>query len=212
MEYTIQKLAKIAKISTRTLRYYDEIDLLKPHRINKSGYRIYEQTEINRLQQILFYRHLGFPLSEIKEIVSNPDFNEEKALQNHYQALMNQKEQLDQLIQNVYLTLKSYQGGIEMSNSQKFEGFKRELVEENEARFGKEVRDKYGEKQMEGSYYKLKNLTLEQYNEWESLRNQILVQLGKAMETKNPSSELAQELAQMHQHWLSYSWKIDKYS
>ncbi len=58
MEYTIQKLGKMAGISTRTLRYYDEIGLLKPARVSSSGYRIYGKTEIDRLQQILFYRAL----------------------------------------------------------------------------------------------------------------------------------------------------------
>jgi len=60
MEYTVQKLGKLAGISTRTLRYYDEIGILKPARINSSGYRIYGQAEVDRLQQILFYRELGF--------------------------------------------------------------------------------------------------------------------------------------------------------
>ncbi|MDX5641042.1 MerR family transcriptional regulator, partial [Clostridioides difficile] len=59
MEYTVQKLSKLAGISTRTLRYYDEIGLLKPLKINSSGYRIYGQNEVNKLQQILFYRELG---------------------------------------------------------------------------------------------------------------------------------------------------------
>ena len=65
MEYTISKLAKLANISTRTLRYYDEINLLKPSRINSSGYRIYGQKEINQLQQILFFRELDVDLETI---------------------------------------------------------------------------------------------------------------------------------------------------
>ena len=56
MEYTVQKLSQLAKITTRTLRYYDEINLLKPRRINKAGYRIYGENEVDRLQQILFYK------------------------------------------------------------------------------------------------------------------------------------------------------------
>ena len=71
MEYTIQKLAGLAKISTRTLRYYDEIGLLKPLRTSSSGYRIYGEKEIARLQQILFYRELGLPLEKIGEILAN---------------------------------------------------------------------------------------------------------------------------------------------
>ncbi|MCX7772346.1 MAG: MerR family transcriptional regulator, partial [Clostridia bacterium] len=59
MEYTVQQLAQMARISTRTLRYYDEIGLLKPARVSSSGYRIYGESQVNRLQQILFYRELG---------------------------------------------------------------------------------------------------------------------------------------------------------
>ncbi len=66
MEYTVRKLAQIAGVSTRTLRYYDEIGILKPARINSSGYRIYGQKEVNLLQQILFYRELGVNLKNIK--------------------------------------------------------------------------------------------------------------------------------------------------
>jgi DNA-binding transcriptional MerR regulator len=80
MEYTIQKLAKLAGVSKRTLRYYDEIDLLKPARINSSGYRIYSQKEVDRLQQILFYRELGVDLHSIKEIMTDPTFDRAKAL------------------------------------------------------------------------------------------------------------------------------------
>ena len=75
MEYTVQKLAQMAGVSTRTLRYYDEIDILKPARINSSGYRIYGQAEVDRLQQILFYRELGVSLESIKETVTAPFFN-----------------------------------------------------------------------------------------------------------------------------------------
>ena len=75
MEYTVQKLSQLAKITTRTLRYYDEINLLKPRRINKAGYRIYGENEVDRLQQILFYKELGVGLGEIKEILIKFKYN-----------------------------------------------------------------------------------------------------------------------------------------
>ena len=65
MEYTIKKISELAGISSRTLRFYDEIKLLKPARINSSGYRIYAQKEVDRLQQILVYRKLGLSLEDI---------------------------------------------------------------------------------------------------------------------------------------------------
>ena len=70
MEYTIQKLARLSGVSTRTLRYYDQIGLLLPCRTSSSGYRIYGQNEVDRLQQILFYRELGIELSQIGKIHS----------------------------------------------------------------------------------------------------------------------------------------------
>ena len=74
--YTVQKLAQLAGVSGRTLRYYDEIELLKPARINSSGYRIYGQKEVDRLQQILFYRELDMDLDTIKSILSSSSFDE----------------------------------------------------------------------------------------------------------------------------------------
>ena len=69
MEYSINKLAKLAGISTRTLRYYDEIGLLCPLRVSGNSYRVYGQREVDLLQQILFYRELGLPLDVIKNIM-----------------------------------------------------------------------------------------------------------------------------------------------
>src|SRR4051812_26740937 len=98
MEYTVQKLARLAGISTRTLRYYDEIGILKPARINSSGYRIYGQTEVDRLQQILFYRELGVSLEQIREIVTSSSFNGVTALKEHREKLLEKRKQLDLLI------------------------------------------------------------------------------------------------------------------
>ena len=70
MEYTIKQLANLSGVSTRTLRYYDEIDLLKPKRIGENGYRIYETEQIDTLEQILCYRSLGVSLEEISRLLS----------------------------------------------------------------------------------------------------------------------------------------------
>jgi len=83
MEYTIKKLASLAGITTRTLRYWDSIGLLKPKRITSSGYRIYGKEEVDRLQQILFFRELAFSLDEIKELLANEDFDHLNALREH---------------------------------------------------------------------------------------------------------------------------------
>ena len=125
-------------ISTRTLRYYDEIGILKPARINSSGYRIYGQEEVDQLQQILFYRELGLQLDGIKEIMTSPSFNRTKALQEHHALLLDKRRQLDLLITNVENTIASAEGRKTMSDQEKFEGFKQKLIDDNEKKYGKE--------------------------------------------------------------------------
>lgn len=206
MEYTILKLAQLANISTRTLRYYDEIHLLKPARVNSSGYRIYGQAEVDRLQQILFYRELGVGLNEIKDIIIDPTFDELQALNDHYQKLLEKRRQLDQLLETVNKTIQARSGGIMMDDKEKFEGFKQKLIDENESKYGKELREKYGDKIINASSKQFKHLTEQQYQDMVNLSYQILETLEEAMRTNDPSCELAQTLAKMHHQWLTYTW------
>src|SRR3954467_12911042 len=87
MAYTVKQVAAMSGISVRTLHFYDETGLLKPARRGASGYRLYEQPQLLRLQQILFYRELGFPLKRIKQIVGRPGFRKTAALQSHRKTL-----------------------------------------------------------------------------------------------------------------------------
>lgn len=207
MEYTIQKLANLAGVSTRTLRYYDEIGILKPARINSSGYRIYGQEEVNTLQQILFYRELGVGLDSIKEIVTAPSFDGAKALREHRERLLEKREQLDLLIANVNKTIALTEGRITMSNKEKFEGFKKKMIEDNEKKYGKEIRDKYGKESVEASNANVMNMTEEQYQEVTALAEQIHTTLAEAFKTGDPAGELAQKAANLHKQWLTYYWK-----
>jgi DNA-binding transcriptional MerR regulator len=206
MEYTVLKLSRIAGISTRTLRYYDEIGILKPARINSSGYRIYGQKEVDLLQQIMFYREMGVNLDTIKEIVTSRDFDEMKALQSHLVKLLAQRQELDQLIENVTKTLEYKKGLMKMEDKEKFNGFKKKLVEENEQKYGKEIREKYGDRQVDESNRKMLNMTEEQYAELEKLSQEVLDTLEAAFATGDPSGELAQKTADLHRRWLSYTW------
>ncbi len=144
MNYTIGEVASIAGVSTRTLRYYDEIDLLKPKMVSDSGYRLYGQEEIDLLQQILLYRELDLPLEKIKEIVNSSEFDSVKALKDHLLSLEKKKSQIDLLINSVERSILAKVGEISMTNKEKFEGFKRELINDNEEKYGKEIRGKYG--------------------------------------------------------------------
>lgn len=206
MEYTVQKLGKLAGVSTRTLRYYDELGILKPEKINSSGYRIYGPKEVDRLQQILFYRELGVSLETIKEIISSPLFDETSALKKHREKLIEKRKQLEMLIANVEKTIAAAEGRIYMTDKEKFEGFKQSMLDENEAKYGKEVREKYGTETVEKSNKKFKNMTQEEYQEITRLEKEVMVTLHTAYQTGDPSGLLAQKAADLHRQWLSFYW------
>lgn len=206
MEYTVQKLAQLAGVSSRTLRYYDEIGILKPARTNSSGYRIYGQKEVDRLQQILFYRELGISLDQIKDIITAPAFDAADALKEHRERLLEKRKQLDLLITNVEKTIASAEGRTTMSDKEKFEGFKKKMIEDNEKQYGKEIREKYGEETVEKSNAKLMNMTREEHEAVAKLAEEINSTLDQAMETGDPAGELAQKAAGLHKQWITYYW------
>jgi len=202
MEYTANKLAKMSGVSTRTLRYYDEIGLLKPLKVAPSGYRIYGQSEVDRLQQILFYKELDFPLESIKELLSASGFDREKAFLNHLTELEVKKRRLDSLIQNVTKSISAMKGEISMTDNEKFEGFKQSLIDENEQKFGAEIREKYGDQAIDESNANLMGLSKEQYDKGEQLRLSLEETLKYAFETGDPAGELAQRACDIHRQWL----------
>ena len=202
MEYTINNLAQLAGLSTRALRYYDQIGLLHPTRINSNDYRIYSEKEIDALQQILFYRELGMALKEIKKIMQSEDFDVTTSLENHLSVLLQKRERLDILINNVKKTISKNKGEIAMSDKEKFEGFKEKLIEENEKKYGKEMRSKYGNEAVNESNEKLQGLSKEEYIEGERLQEELDETLRAALLSNNPSSELAQKACNLHRRWL----------
>jgi DNA-binding transcriptional MerR regulator len=206
MEYTVQKLGQMAGVSTRTLRYYDEIGILKPARINSSGYRIYGQTEVDRLQQILFYKELGIKLETINQIVTSPTFDGAKALKDHRSQLLDKRTQLDMLIANVEKTISSKEGNMTMTNNEKFEGFKQKLIDQNEKNYGEEIREKYGDDTVNKSNAKVKNMTQGQHEEVKRLSEEVKTTLAEAFQTGDPSSDLAQKAANLHKQWLMCYW------
>lgn len=210
MEYTVKKLAQLAGISNRTLHYYHEIGILQPARINSSGYRIYGRAEVDRLQQIMFFRELGVRLENITDIVTNADFDSMQALREHRQMLGDKREQLDVLIANVDKTIAVNERGIIMKDREKFAGFRQKLVEDNEKQYGSEIRAKYGDEAVNKSNQKVANMSPEQYEEVMRLAEELMETLQAAFLTGDPGSELAQKAADLHRRWLSFYW--DSYS
>ena len=95
---TVKEVSKIAGVSVRTLHYYDEIDLLKPTEVTEAGYRLYDDTALERLQSILLFRELQFPLKEIKAILDSPGFDRSEALSQQIELLELQYKHIGKLI------------------------------------------------------------------------------------------------------------------
>jgi len=207
LEYTVKRLAGLAGISARTLRFYDEIGLLKPARVSASGYRIYGQKEVDALQQILLYRELGMELSAITAVMHSPGFDRKKALRAHLEALEAQKERLSLLIDNVRQTIQAEEGNMKMNDKEKFKGFLQNLVDENEQKYGKEAREKYGDKAVDESNRKMLNLSKERYDEMQALSASINALLERAVrEGLSPEGEAGLEAALAHKRWLTFTW------
>lgn len=153
---------------------------------------------------------MGLSLERIKEIVLSPSFDGAKALQEHRDKLIEKRTQLNLLIENVEKTLAAAEGRITMSTKDKFEGFKQKLVEDNEHKYGQEVRERYGDAAVNQSNQKLKNMTEEQYADIQNVEEEMFESLVDAMEEGDPASVLAQKAADLHRQWISFYW--DTYS
>ena len=205
MEYTIQKLAELAGVTTRTLRWYHRIGLLTPSRIGENGYRYYGGAEVDRLQQILFYRALGVELARIGAILDDPSFDRLDALRGHLAALEKEEGRIQELIHTVKRTILSEERNEFMSDEAKFEAFKRRAVEENEARYGAEIREKYGDEEAERASRDILDLTPERYQSWKDTGEAIQRKLEEAVRSgADPAGEAGRALAKLHRAWLSF--------
>ncbi len=211
MEYGIKQLSELAGVSARTLRYYDQIGLLSPLRTTESGYRYYGKEELKKLQQIMFYKERGFDLQTIYELLYNKEFNTLEALYEHLEELEAQQARTQNIISNVKNTIAEMKGEYVMSDNERFDAFKKQLVKENEEKYGEEIRSKYGDNQVDESNRKMMNLSKEQYDELQELGAQINERLEKAVETGiSIESDEGKQIAIAHKKWLSFTWP--KYS
>ncbi len=141
MAYTVTKLAKLSGISVRTLHWYDEIGLLKPAYYGSNGYRYYEEEQLLILQQILFFRELGFELKQIQRILRRSDFDKIAALSSHRQVLRKNVEKTRKLIETIDKTIEHLKGTKKMNEKEMFSGFSKE----KQAEYEQQIIDRFGE-------------------------------------------------------------------
>jgi len=137
MAYTVKQVAAMSGVSVRTLHFYDETALLKPAYHGASGYRFYQEPQLLRLQQILFYRELGFELKQIKEVLDREDFEKVAALESHRKVLRQNLERTQRLIETIDTTIQHLKGGAKMQAEALFGGFS---VAAGEDRFSEHIR------------------------------------------------------------------------
>lgn len=208
MEYSIRALSELAGVSARTLRYYDEIGLLKPLYVSEAGYRYYGERELALLQQILFYRERNFDLKSIQKILYQDDFDIMSALEDHLLELEEQRKHMDSLIRTVKQTILSMKGECEMSDNEKFEAFKERVVRENEEKYGREIRERFGDEEIDAAHSKILNMSEADWERFQNLGAQICTRLKEGILAGiKPEDMAAKQIVILHKEWLGMTWK-----
>lgn len=206
MDYTVNELARLTGLTPRTLRYYDSIGLLCPARDGSNDYRRYSGQDVDRLQQILLFREMGLPLEEIRGVLDAPDYDRAGVLRTHLERLLAQRQRVEALIETVSRTLEALKGETDMSDKEKFEGMKQRILQENEAAYGQEAREKYGEEAVSASERRLSGMTEEQWGRMQALASGYQEALRRAMEAGDPACADAREACRLHREWLLCYW------
>ena len=208
MKCGIKEVSELTGVSARTLRYYDQIGLLKPSKTSEAGYRYYGERELEILQQILFYKERGMELKQIKKIIYQKDFDIMAALREHLLELEEKRNHMEALIQTVEQTIRSMKGEYDMSDQEKFQAFKERVVRENEEKHGAEIREKYGDEEMDAANRKVLDMTEEEYERFQNLGEEIRIQLQDAVRGgANPEDECGRRIVALHKEWLGKTWK-----
>ncbi len=190
---TVNEVSKLTGVSVRTLQYYDAIGLLKPSGYTESGYRLYDDMALERLQQILLFKELEFPLKEIKGIIDAPDFDRNKALQQQIELLTMRKEHLENLI--------DFARGLKLLGVRKvdFKAFDTKKIDE----YAKRAKEQWGKTPEYKEYEKkTQNMSSEEELAMVDEFMQIFAEFGKMMSLE-PSDEKVQEQVKKLQEYIT---------
>ncbi|MEN1936727.1 MerR family transcriptional regulator [Paenibacillus sp. 102] len=199
MTMRVKEVADLVGISVRTLHHYDEIGLLTPDETTESGYRLYSNRNLELLQQILFFKELGFPLKKIKEIIMSPSFDREEALTLHRKMLLEKRARLDKVIATIDKTIQYTKGEIEMTNKEKFEGF-----DFSHNPYEEEARTRWGDEAVDKANKEAAGMTKEKQEEFNNIYRKLATLRHDA-----PDSKEAQEAIRV---WYDYLQNFGQYS
>ena len=202
--FTVRQLSKLAGITPRTLRYYDQIGLLKPSQVGENGYRYYGEEALLRLQQILLYRQLDMPLDGIQKIMGRRDFDVLNALESHKDQLRKRIAQMERLVNTVDHTILHLKGKKEMSQKQLFEAFS----DEQQAEYEKEAMKMYDPATVKASNERWRKYTPAEKQRILEEGNAIYTDIVKAI-PKGPASPEAQAGIERWRRHMDYFWTPD---
>ncbi len=212
MTYTVKELANISGVSIRTLHWYDEVGLLKPAYHGSNGYRYYEEEQLLILQQILFFRELGFELKKIQNVLGRSDFDKMVALRSHRQVLKKNLEQTRKLIKTIDNTIEHLKGTKKMKENEMFSGFSKK----EQAEYERQIIERFGEQgkaHIEESKQNVKkwSKTDEEHfkKEWVDICKELTCLLEKNFKV---STKEVQGLIHRHYVWISKCWTPTKES
>ncbi len=190
---TVKEVSRLTGVSVRTLHHYDAIGLLKPTEVTAAGYRLYDDTALRRLQSILLFRELQFPLKEIKGILDSPAFDPAEALNHQIKLLELQKEHLENLIS---LACKIKNKG---ENEMNFEAFDKTNMEQ----YAAEVKERWGNTDAYKEWeQKGKRKTKEEISKAGERMMELFAELGSLKEL-SPEDEAVQEKISMIQKHIT---------
>ena len=212
MSYSINELAKLAGISSRTLRYYDKQGLLKARRNPENNYRYYEESEVDQLQKILFLKLFNLPLEQIKQVMQTSAETQYQVLRNQRSKLVAQEQYLDDLIKNLDKTLATMKGEAQMTDTEKFATLKTEIISKNEKQYGREIRKKYGDAQIDLSNEKFNSLSADELSHFKKLSAEILTELKDFDNTAGVKQDAAKHIFELHKEYLLIIWPKGQYS
>jgi len=200
--YGVNSLSKLSGVSVRTLHYYDKIGILKPLNRTEAGYRYYGEQELLRLQQILFYKELDFPLKEIHELLDDPEFDLIDALKSHKSALKARQKRLSNLLVTIDKTIKHVTNKEIMTDPQElYKGLPKEMG----TTYRQEAIDEYGKKAVEHSEKELLKLGKEGFKQLQKDLEQVTAELFE-LQSESPESEQVQMLIAQHYEIIRKFW------
>ena len=199
--FTVKQLSKLAGVTPRALRYYDQIGLLKPSQVGANGYRYYDDDALLRLQQILLYRALDLPLEEIQSVLARSDFDALAALEQHRAELQRRAERLQRLIGTVEHTILYLKGQADMSKVQLFQGFS----DEEQAAYEQEAMQMYDPEIVKASVQRYNRLTPAERQRIADEGNAVYAGYLEAM-PKGPASPEAQACVEAWRRHMDYFW------